>query len=111
MKDKLPLPILIPYETAAFWEQVRLVIREEINDAIKEFKDYPINAIPGLPIKPLYKVDEICRVLRISKPTIYDWIKQGKISPYRIGTRTYFLYEDVQKLVQPSRTVTGYRHL
>ncbi len=105
------LPILIPFESAVFWERVRLIIREEITEAVKEFKHYPANNIPGLVIKPLYKVDEICRALRVSKPTIYDWIKQGKIQPYRIGTRTYFLYQDVQKLMQPVRTAKGYQSL
>ena len=107
-KNKLGLPILIPYEPNQFWEQVRQIIREEI----KEFGNNPavagVRGIQGLKYKPLYKVSDLCSFFHVTKPTIYDWCKTGKIRPYKIGTRTYFLYDDVQKLLNPPSTSTGY---
>ncbi|WP_367115549.1 helix-turn-helix domain-containing protein [Chitinophaga sp. CB10] len=33
--------------------------------------------------------------------TIYDWIKHGKLKPYKIRSRVYFLWNDIQQLLQP----------
>lgn len=34
---------------------------------------------------------EVCVIFQVSKPTIYDWIKNGKLKPYKIRSRVYFL--------------------
>ena len=108
VKAKHGLPILIPYEPNQFWEQIRKLIREEI----KEFENGEaftgLKGVPGLKHKPLYKVNDLCDLFRVSKPTVYDWCKTGKITPYKIGTRTYFLWADVQKLLNPDSNATGY---
>jgi len=108
VKVKQGLPILIPYEPNQFWDQVRKIIREEI----KEFERGPaftdIRGVPGLKHKPLYMVSDLCAFFHVSKPSIYDWCKTGKISPYKIGNRTYFLWANVQKLLNPATTATGY---
>ena len=108
VKVKQVLPILIPYEPSQFWEHIKKIIREEI----KEFENSPaltgVKGIPGLKHKPLYKVSDLCTFFHVSKPTIYEWCKTGKISPYKIGSRTYFLYEDVQKLLNPTTSASGY---
>lgn len=108
VKVRQGLPILIPFEPNQFWEQIRKIIREEI----KEFENGPaftgVRGVPGLKHKPLYKVSDLCSFFHVSKPTIYEWCKTGRISPYKIGSRTYFLYDDVQGLLKPPITPTGY---
>ena len=37
--------------------------------------------VAGLTYKPLYKMDEVCEIFAITPPTIYDWIKHGKLKP------------------------------
>ncbi|MEJ7677949.1 MAG: helix-turn-helix domain-containing protein [Segetibacter sp.] len=46
---------------------------------------------PGLTNKPLYKIAEVCALFHVTKPTIYDWVKHGKLKPYKIRSRVYFL--------------------
>ena len=53
----------------------------------KEKPVSPIDGTPGMTYKPLYKMTEVCAVLRVTKPTIYDWVKHGKLQPYKIRSR------------------------
>ncbi|WP_460565212.1 helix-turn-helix domain-containing protein [Flavihumibacter cheonanensis] len=46
------------------------------------------------------KVRELCQFLKVSKPTIYDWIKCGKLRPIRIQSRIYFLRKDIDQLLK-----------
>ena len=48
--------------------------------------------------KPLYKIAELCSMFQVTRPTIYEWINSGKLKPYKIRSRVYFLWEDIQQL-------------
>jgi excisionase family DNA binding protein len=80
MEKNVSVPILIPFETEEFWAQIRLIIREEVS---RNQKEQPVFAsimeTPGLIEKPLFKMQEICSLFKVTKPTIYDWIKHGKL--------------------------------
>jgi len=94
--------MLFPYDPADYWKQLRELIREEIkqlesrNNSIHKFHT------PGLEYKPLYKISEICEMFQVTKPTIYDWIKHGKLKPFKIRSRVFFLHNDIQELLQSS---------
>src|SRR5450432_1612030 len=96
-KEVVATPMLFPYEPEAFWEQMRKMIREEIG-RVETNNVKPEYQTPGLTQKPLYKVEDLCCLFQVSKPTIYDWIKHGKLKPFRIRTRVYFLWNDIQEL-------------
>jgi len=101
METKSTTPILFPYEPQEFWQHIRTIIREEIK-ALEPTKQANANfETPGLTYKPLYKISEVCSLLQISRPTIYDWIKHGKLKPYKIRSRLYFLWNDIQALLNP----------
>ena len=55
-----------------FWAQIRGIIREEFT---RNQKEQPLQTTvmetPGLTEKPLYKIQEICALFKITKPTIY----------------------------------------
>jgi excisionase family DNA binding protein len=53
-----------------------------------------------LTYKPLYKIKEVCDFFQVTRPTLYDWIKDGKLKPYKIKSRVYFLHSDIQQLLQ-----------
>ena len=55
---------------------------------------------PGLTEKPLYKIQEICSLFNVTKPTIYDWIKHGKLKRVKLRSRVYFLGGDIKQLMQ-----------
>ena len=59
----------------------------------------------GMTCKPLYKIAEVCAMFYVSKPTIYDWIKHGKLKPYKIRSRVYFLWQDIQQLLRPNDVI------
>jgi excisionase family DNA binding protein len=96
-------PILFPYAPQEFWQSIRQIIREEVSNVEKQ---KPITAsfeTTGLSYKPLYKIAEVCALFHVTKPTIYDWIKHEKLKPYKIRSRVYFLWQDIQQLLHPEQ--------
>lgn len=95
------VPILIPFEPEEFWAQIRVIIREEVSRNQKEqLQKSSIIETPGLREKLVYKIQEICSLLKITKPTIYGWIKHGKLKRVKIRSRVYFLGSDIKRLIQ-----------
>jgi len=95
------MPMLFPYEPEQFWKQIRGIIREEVDKGKREeTQKGTIYETPGLTYKPLYKMTEICTIFHVTKPTIYDWIKHGKLKPVKIRSRVYFLHNDIQQLLK-----------
>jgi excisionase family DNA binding protein len=94
-------PMLFPYEPEQFWQSIRQIVREEVSQAEKHRPIPTVYETPGLTYKPLYKIAEVCDLLHVTKPTIYDWIRHGKLKPYKIRSRVYFLWQDIQQLVNP----------
>src|ERR1700733_9918058 len=94
-------PILFPFEPKEFWKQFRLIIREELAKLEHEKQAKPIYETPGLTYKPLYKMNELCDIFKVTRPTIYEWIKLGKLKPYKIRSRLYFLWNDIELLLKP----------
>ena len=93
-------PMLFPYEPAEYWQNIRQIIREEM---AKIEKAIPAKGnvleTPGLTYKPLLKITELCTLFQVTKPTIYSWIKAGKLKPVKVRSRVYFLFQDVQQLM------------
>jgi excisionase family DNA binding protein len=101
MEKNVSVPILIPFEPEEFWAQIRLIIREEVSINQKGLPlQTSIMETPGLTEKPLYKIHEICSLFKITKPTVYGWIKYGKLKKVKIRSRVYFLGSDVRQLMQ-----------
>lgn len=102
---QLATPMLFPYEPDQFWQRVRLIIREEINQLEKNLPAATptLYQTPGMQYKPLYKIAEVCNIFQVTKPTIYDWVKHGKLKPYKIRSRVYFLWQDIQRLLNPEQ--------
>jgi excisionase family DNA binding protein len=105
MKDQVSnghsTPMLFPYDPEKFWQVIRSIIREEVNQAAKQASPPPTFETPGLTYKPLYKMAEVCTLFHVTKPTIYDWIRHGKLKPFKIRSRVYFLSQDIQQLLDP----------
>src|SRR5450432_4673370 len=101
--ERIATPMLFPYEPQMFWESIRKIVREEIQFAEKERPEIPAYETPGMTYKPLYKIAEVCTIFHITKPTIYDWVKHGKLKPFKIRSRVYFLWQDIEKLMHPQQ--------
>lgn len=91
MENKAAMHILIPFEPEDFWRHVRQIIREELTaEHLGQALAIPLMETPGLTEKPLYKMQEICKLFNITKPTIYNWIKHEKLRPVKIRSRVFF---------------------
>lgn len=99
--EKLITPILFPFEPEQFWQSLRQIIREEVQTISKQQPSSTSFETPGMTYKPLYKIEELCAMFHVTKPTIYDWVKHGKLKPYKIRSRVYFLHQDIQQLLHP----------
>lgn len=53
---------------------------------------------------PVYTVEEAAEILGISRPTLFRWMKQGKLSFYKVGGATRFSRENLDDV---ARKVTG----
>ena len=92
-------PMLFPFDPEIFWTSIRRIVSEEIKKS--KVNEAPVLAFetPGLNSKPLYKIADVCALFHVSKPTIYDWVKHGKLKPYKIRSRVYFLSQDIKQLI------------
>lgn len=90
--------IVFSCEHEEFLDDLRKVLREEIRMALAVFESKRNDSINQSPGNELIKVRELCQFLKVSKPTIYDWIKCGKLRPIKIQSRTYFLRKEIVEL-------------
>ena len=49
------------------------------------------------PVDPLYTASECAELLDVTRKTLRDWEKQGRLCPVRIGRRTYYRRSDIEK--------------
>lgn len=94
--ERAAVPMLFPYEPEEFWKLLRVLIREEIKLSGSGVE----HSVNGLDYKPLYKIDEVCKIFDVTRPTIYDWIKHGKLKPYKVRSRVYFLWRDLEGMFE-----------
>ena len=78
-------------------EDLENLIRNCIREELKEMTSQGENA-------ELLKANEVCEYLRISKVTLYKWLKQGKITGYHLGTRLFFKRTDVDNALIKQET-------
>ena len=95
--------MLFPYQPEQFWILLRQVIREEVNNSKEQGPSSATLETPGMTYKPLFKIAEVCAIFQVTKPTIYEWVKHGKLRPYKIRSRVYFLWQDIQELINPEK--------
>ncbi len=74
-------PMLFPMAPAEFWKQIRSTIEEVVNEKINQsFQSPPTDHLPE---KALLKASDVCAVFQVSKPTLYDWLRQDKLKVLR----------------------------
>jgi excisionase family DNA binding protein len=86
--------MLLPMEPKAFWHQLKSIVEEVVMESKWRA---PVDKHAE---RPLLKLKEVCEIFHVSKPTLYDWLKQGKIQSVKIQSRRYFHWKDVEELIQ-----------
>lgn len=89
--------MLVPMEPKEFWRRLKSVVEEVVMESKKAG---PVDIHTD---RPLLKAAQVCEIFHISKPTIYDWLKQGKLKSVKIQSRRYFHWKDVEELIQQSK--------
>ncbi len=102
METLKSVPVLFPVEPDQFVQMIRAVVKEEL-EKFASRQVGPEYKIFGMTYKPLYKMDEVCQLFNITPPTIYEWIKHGKLKPKKVRSRVYFLWNDIQELLLEKR--------
>ncbi|MET3879720.1 helix-turn-helix domain-containing protein [Chitinophaga sp. OAE865] len=92
-----------PFDPDQFWQRVRIIIREEVPNAERSRPAEPLYETPDLTYKPLFKLAEVCKLFQVTKPTIYEWIRRGRLKRHKIKSRVFFLWNDIQQLLQPEQ--------
>lgn len=94
--------MLFPIEPEEFWRQMRTLIEEILE---RKINSKPTSVLSGeLKDKSLLKMTDICKLFEITKPTVYDWVKQGKLKSIKIQSRRYFLIKDIEHLIKSTPT-------
>lgn len=70
-----------------FFNKIRKVIKEELSENKKEKSSEKKS--------PFIKIDEVCKILQVSKPTVYQWVKKELVKIYKVSSRTYFNKDEI----------------
>lgn len=101
MDKNKDIPLLIPYDPVEFWSEIRKIIREEINHSPGKPGIKADLSVPGgLNDKPLYRIAELCQLFHVSRTTVHDWVKAGRLRKIKVASRVYFLGADIKKIIQ-----------
>lgn len=89
--------IFFPVAPEEFYKSLKGLIEEVIDERSgKALQKMP----EELAEKTLLVPKEVCQVLRISRPTLYLLIKEGKLKGFRIQSRRFFARTDVEKIMR-----------
>jgi alpha-D-ribose 1-methylphosphonate 5-phosphate C-P lyase len=81
-------PMLFPIAPAEFWKQIRTIIEEVVTEKLNQ--QTLSQTTSHLPEKTLLKATDVCEIFQVSKPTLYEWMKQNKLKSFKIKSRRYF---------------------
>ena len=92
--------VLFQMETSEFFRQMRRMIEDALGQ--KESKRLDSNTDSS--VKSFLKVKDVCELFQVSKPTLYQWMNDGKIKSVKIQSRRYFLWKDINELIQQNHS-------
>lgn len=75
--------------------EFKALLNEQINGQIITEKHLKGSSITG----QLIKIKELCDILKVSKVTVFAWIKSGKIKAYHVSSRLYFKKDEIESTI------------
>jgi excisionase family DNA binding protein len=94
--------MLIPFAPEEFWAEFRRIIKEELVAS----EPATVAGDPGLIVEPqfagktLYKISEVCALFNVSRMTVHEWVKTGKLRKIKVRSRVYFLSSEVYDIIR-----------
>ncbi len=96
-------PMLFPIAPTEFWKQIRITIDEVVTEKFNQ--QLPLQTNPHLPEKALLKATDVCKIFQVSRPTLYEWMKQKKLKSFKIKSRRYFSRADIEAVINCQGTI------
>ncbi len=92
-------PMLFPMSSTEFWKQMKTIMEEVVEQKLNASmrKEAPPSHLPE---KALLKATEVCQIFQVSKPTLYEWMKQDKLKSFKIKSRRYFSRADIEAVIK-----------
>jgi excisionase family DNA binding protein len=89
--------------------QMAAFLTDELRPLIQEVKALKqelseLRGQLGHKAKELYTIEDLSRLFNVTKATIHNWVKEGKLVKYKTGARSLFKKDDVQKFIDYSKT-------
>ena len=97
-------PMMFPCSQEEFWDKMTKVVEKVVEAKLTILSTRP--PVKLLPEKPLLKAAEVCTIFQVSKPTLYEWLKQNKIASFKIRSRRYFSREDIEAIIRQNSSQT-----
>ena len=104
-------PMLFPITPTEFWKQIRTTIDEVVTEKLSQQSQ---QTNPHLPERALLKATDIFQIFQVSRPTLYEWLKQNKLKSFKIKSRRYFSRIDIEAIIRQensSLTQTKFTHV
>ncbi|MEP6584696.1 MAG: helix-turn-helix domain-containing protein [Ginsengibacter sp.] len=93
--------MLFPITPSEFWKQIRTTIEEVVTEKLAQGNISQTSSI--FPKKSLLKASDVCEIFQVSKPTLYEWLKQNKLKSFKVKSRRYFNRADIDALISSGR--------
>ncbi|NCI52010.1 helix-turn-helix domain-containing protein [Sediminibacterium roseum] len=93
-------PMLFPVAPSEFWKQIKVVVSEVVDAKLATMQNGTPQSCIDMPEKTLLKATEVCEIFRVSKPTLYAWIRQDKLRSFKIRSRRYFSRADIELVIR-----------
>lgn len=90
------MQMLFPIAPSDFWKKMRVLMEEVVEAKMNQEPSIPA----GLSEKTLLKPIEVCNIFRVSKATLYEWMKQGRLKSFKIRSRRYFARTDIEAIIK-----------
>jgi excisionase family DNA binding protein len=84
------------------WKQIRTTIEEVATEKLNQQTLSQTN--PRLPEKVLLKASDVCEILQVSKPTLYEWLKQNRLKSFKFKSRRYFSRANIDAIIRGEET-------
>ena len=96
--------MLFPMSSTEFWKQIKTIMEEVVEQKLNASiqKELPPSHLPE---KALLKATEVCQIFQVSKPTLYEWMKQDKLKSFKIKSRRYFSRADIEAMINQTHVV------
>lgn len=97
-------PMLFPLSPTEFWKQIKTMMEEVVEQKLNASarKELPPSHLPE---RALLKAAEVCEIFRVSKPTLYEWMKQDRLKSFKIKSRRYFSRADIEAVIKQTNVV------